>query len=35
MVVLTRSQAGCEPALTLPVDEEKNSQVEDGPDMLS
>ena len=35
VVVMTRSQAGCSPALTLPVDEEKNSQVEDGPDMLS
>ena len=35
VVVMTRSQAGCAPALTLPVDEEKNSQVEDGPDMLS
>ena len=32
---MTRSQAGCATALTLPVDEEKNSQVEDGPDMLS
>ena len=35
VVVMTRSQAGCAPALTLPVDEEKNSQVEVGPDMLS
>ena len=35
VVLMTRSQAGCEPALTLPVDEERNSQVEDGPDMLS
>ena len=32
VVVMTRSQAGCAAALTLPVDEE---QVEDGPDMLS
>ena len=35
VIVMTRSQAGCAPALTLPVDEGKNSQVEDGPDMLS
>ena len=35
VVVMTRSQAGCATAFTLPVDEEKNSQVEDGPDMLS
>ena len=33
VVVMTRSQAGCAPALTLPVDEEMNSQVEVGPDM--
>ena len=35
VVVMTRSQADCASALTLPVDEEKNSQVEEGPDMLS
>ena len=33
VVIMTRSQAGCAPALTLPVDEEKNSQVEVGPDV--
>ena len=35
VVVMMRPQAGCEPVLTLTVDEEKNSQVEDGSDMLS
>ena len=35
VVVMKKSQAGCEPALTLPVDEEKNSQVGDAPHMLS
>ena len=35
VVVETRPQVGGDPTLTLPVDEEKISQVEDGPDMLS
>ena len=35
VVVKTRPQVGCELDLTLPVDEEKDSQVEDGPDVLS
>ena len=33
VVALTRSQAGCAPALTLPVNDDINSQVD--PDMLS
>ena len=32
---MTRSQAGCTPAFTLPVDEDVDSQVEVDPDMLS
>ena len=35
VVVMTRSQAGCTPAFTLPVDGDVDSQVEVDPDMLS
>ena len=35
VVALTRSQAGCAPALTLPVNDDINSQVDVDPDMLS
>ena len=35
VVALTISHTGCAPALTLPVNDEINSQVEVGPDMLS
>ena len=35
VVIKTRPQVDCDPDLTLSVDEEKDSQVEDGPDVLS
>ena len=35
VVVQTRPQVGCDPNLTLPVDEGKDSQVVDGPDVMA